>query len=252
MLRERIDAWLCKGISSRKIFIIGTGRSGTHWLSQILDSHHQFFAIAERWPYFPWTVRMAIDNEEKRKLFPRMLLAYRIGHSLVAPRNFVDKSHPNIWLAEDLAANLPDALFLGIQRGVFATVSSMLKHSGVRRWCEDWEEYPVPNRFLGITEDNRSMYENLSLAGKCAVRWKVHERRLSRLQEGLGSRCMIIEYEYLAKEPDDALEKLADFLGVQKSFPMPRIKEESLEKWRGYLTGEDCSVIQSVLDSELF
>lgn len=252
MLIERIDAWQCKGIFSKKIFIIGTGRSGTHWLSQILDSHANFFVSTERWPYFPWAVRMALDNREGRKLFPRILIAYRIGHTLVAPRNFVDKSHPNIWLAEDLAANLPDALFLGIQRGVFATVSSMLKHSGVRKWCEDWEEYPVPNRFLGITEDNRSVYEKLSLAGKCAVRWKVHERRLSRLQEVLGPRCMIMEYEYLAKEPAGALEKLVEFLGVQSFFPMPQIKEESLEKWRGFLSSEDCGVIQSVLEADFF
>jgi hypothetical protein len=63
---------------------------------------------------------------------------------------YLDKSHPNIWIADKIKEEFPEAKFVGIERNPFATVSSMLKHRGVMKWHRDWKSFPVPNRFLGI------------------------------------------------------------------------------------------------------
>jgi hypothetical protein len=139
---------------SKKIFVIGTGRSGTHWLGQILQAHPDIHVTVEAPPIFAWSTAMALDPRQSPVLLPQLIRQYEIEHAAVAPRHYADKSHPNIWHAEDLAARLPDAVFLGIQRNPFATVASMLEHAGVLAWHERWREFPVPNRFLGITLEN--------------------------------------------------------------------------------------------------
>lgn len=171
--------------NSRKIFIVGTGRSGTHLVGYILGSHPDVRATIEVNPGFRWVTEMAINPSTREKHYWKLVWYYRWQHFRSVPNHYVDKSHPNLWIAHRLAETFPKALFLGIQRNPYATVASMINHEGVRKWHERWLEFPIPNRFLGIAESDVAEYEQRSLATKCAMRWKAHHDRLRVLNREL-------------------------------------------------------------------
>ena len=221
-----------------KIFVVGTGRSGTHWLGHILQSHPDIHVTVEAPPIFAWATEMALDPRKQPLLMPQLVRQYELEHAAVAPRHYADKSHPNIWHAEQLAERLPDAVFLGTQRNPYATVASMLKHKGVLGWHDRWREFPVPNRFLGITDENAAAYDALPPAAKCALRWRSHADRMEELRAVLGERLHVVRYEDLILEPESAVARITAFLRLAVPIPHPAIKAESLDRWREELSAE--------------
>lgn len=236
-------------VRSRKIFVIGTGRSGTHWLGDILGGHRDIHVTVEKPPIFPWVTEMALDPGRRAALLPRLLRRYRLEHAAVTPRHYADKSHPNLWIAEALAEAFPEARFVGIRRDVFGTVASMLKHEGVQRWIHGWRRYPVPNSFLGIDQDEAERYESRSLAGRCALRWRSHMEELERLRDRLGSRLLLIDYDRLQNHTADELKRLTGFLDLATPIPMPPIRRDSLGRWRTELGPQDIAEIRAVAGS---
>ena len=232
------------------IFVLGTGRSGTHWIAWILEDHPEIATLIEKPPIFNWVVEMALNKSSEEVLFPRLVSRYRAERSIAGRLYLLDKSHPNIWIAGLLQSEFPEARFLGVRRDVYGTVSSMLQHRGVRRWVEQWEEFPVPNRFLGVTEENKERYREMSLAGRCALRWLAHERQLDRLEKELGGRMYQVDYRRLHNETDVVLDELKGFLGLSLPINGPSVKKGSLDKWRSLLSDSDVRDIDHVLASE--
>ena len=232
---------------SQMVFILGTGRSGTHWIGNILAAHEDIRVTFERPSIFRMVTAMALNPDLKPGRVSGVVRRYRVEHARVAPRHYVDKSHPNLWLATELAEAFPNALFVGIERNPYATVASMLRHSGVLRWCEIWEEFPIPNRFLGITESNRADYEQLSLAGRCALRWLSHADRMRELRSELGERLEVFGYEDLIENTRDQLHRLQAFLKLRTPIPQPSPKRESLDKWRTNLTSQQRADIERIV-----
>lgn len=222
--------------AAKKIFVIGTGRSGTHWLGYIIGAHPDVVATVERPPIFPWVTQMALRPETVRALYPRLVRRYRHEHGAVLPKHYLDKSHPNIWIAELLAESLPEALFVGIRRDAFGTVNSMLQHEGVLSWIHRWREFPLPSRFLGVDRDSAEAYDVLPLEAKCAVRWKAHVLQLAHLEGVLGDRLLVLDYESLQTEIATELSRISVFLGLATPIPLPHIKTRSLDRWRHELT----------------
>jgi hypothetical protein len=220
----------------RKLFVIGSGRSGTHWLGYILDSHPQVRATIETPLIFEMVTAMALDPSRRPELFPRLVDLYKREHQKAPGYHYADKSHPNVWLAEELADALPDALFLGIQRDPFATVASMLKHDGVTVWHRRWREFPVPNAFLGISEPIAARYDELSLAAQFGIRWRAHADQLAKLQACLGDRIRVLSYEDLSQDPHGLVDELGVYLGLDSPFPPVEVKRASLSRWRDELT----------------
>jgi hypothetical protein len=246
-LIAKYHAWKGTSPKARKIFIIGTGRSGTHWAGYILKAHPDCYATIEDPRIFNLVTEMALNPTRRKDLFTKLLVKYRYQHTLVAPKHYLDKSHPNIWLAEDLAKNFSDAIFIGILRNPYATVASMLKHRGVLFWIERWKEFPVPNQFLGITRENASEWEQLSLAAKCALRWRSHAEQMAHLKNALGSKLYLINYEELISGTERELRNLENFLNLDTSIPLPEVKRKSLDKWKSELSQEVCMDIETIV-----
>lgn len=236
------------GINSAKmIFIIGTGRSGTHWLGYILKAHPDVRVTIEKSPMFDWVTRMALYPDSRVNLLPMLIRRYKIEYIRSVPRHYADKSHPNIWIADKLAEALPNALFVGIQRNPYATVASMLRHDGVLLWQKRWGEFPIPNQFLGITIENAEGYNDLPMSVKCALRWHAHKEQMVHLKNLLGSRLKIFHYEALIKNTEHELYDLRDFLQLTSPIPFPLIRSESLDKWKYELIPEVQNQIAEVV-----
>jgi hypothetical protein len=212
-----------------------------------LDGHQDTRVAVEKDPIFKWVKEMSINPQSRELLFPKLIDAYRFEIARTTRPFFVDKSHPNIWLADVLADALAGSLFLGIVRNPFAVVSSMLKHKDVLKWIENWRDYPIPNNFLGITEANVSQYDALPLSAKCALRWMSHLERMNELKSELGDRLLVVQYENFVSETDEILSQIEGFLGMKTPIPVPKIKHESLSKWRSNLSENDLHAIEDIV-----
>lgn len=239
-------ALLCAD-ASKPVFVIGTGRSGTHWLGHALESHSEVYATIEVDPMFKLVKKMALNPGRERALFWRLVMHYRRHIMRAWPRLYLDKSHPNIWLAEKLAVQFPKARFVAIEREPYATVASMMRHKGVAAWHRRWQEFPIPNRFLGISTEQAREYDSYALSRQCAMRWLAHHRRLRELQTVLGDRMLLVSYEEFAHGTDEVLRELEGFLGLTQPLPRPEVKRESLDKWRAVLSEDDLEQVYSVV-----
>lgn len=246
LLSDKYLAFRGIHVCSKIIFIVGTGRAGTHWLGWTLRGHPDIRVTVEKPAMFNKVVSMALDAREKQRQLKPLIWRYRIEHALSAPRHYVDKSHPNLWLIEELQEIFPRALFIGIKRNAFATVASMLLHKGVRDWCLRWREFPIPNPFLGITEENAVHYPNMSLEARCALRWRAHMDRMDYFAARLGNRMHLAEYERLIENTEEELAKINLFLELETPIPLPLVKRKSLDKWRRQLSATQCRDIEEV------
>lgn len=239
------------GVESRKIFVVGTGRSGTHWLGATLAEHPDVRATIEQSPFFGRATAAAVDPRRKPLHLPYLRVRYTWEHARSRPRHYVDKTHANLWHAETLARYFPQARFIAMRRGVYGTVASMMRHNGVLRWQRVWRRYPVPNRFLGITEEVATFYDELPLAAQCALRWKAHDERIQELVDSLGGRFLVVEYERMADEYDTEACRVWEFLELQPRPITIAVKTGSRDQWRQQLSADDIAAIESVVSGRL-
>lgn len=231
---------------SKKILIIGTGRSGTHWLGYILGRHPEIRATIEVGPGFYWVTQMALDPSTRDQYYSKLAWYYRWQHLRSVPKHYLDKSHPNLWIADRLAETFDDALFLGIQRNPYATVASMLNYEGVQKWHKRWKEFPVPNEFLGINEGDVNSYDNISMTKKCAKRWKSHYDEMERIKSSLESKVLVIRHEDLILDTGSVLNKICNFVNLESPLKVNNVDYSTLNKWRDRLTGRDLKEIFEV------
>lgn len=236
------------GISTtRPVFVIGTGRSGTHWLGYSLGDHPEVRATIEVEPIFGLSTRMALNQALEDRLFVQLVKAYRWQLLRTASKLYLDKTHPNIWIAEKLKTAFPQSLFLGIERNPYATVASMMKHKGVSAWHKRWREFPIPNRFLGITEELADGYDDIPFASQCAMRWVAHHNRMNELRDILGDDLLVISYEDFAHDTTNTIYQLKTFLELHKPIPAPRVESESLGKWKAQLSDAELTHVQDIV-----
>ena len=94
----RITAFVSKNINFRIIFIIGCGRSGTHWLGHTLAAHPDIYVSIEKPTIFNLVTSIALNPRKKKRLLPKLIRQYKYEYHLVRPPIYADKSHPNIYL----------------------------------------------------------------------------------------------------------------------------------------------------------
>ena len=100
-------------VPTRLVFVLGTGRSGTHWLGYTLKAHSDFAVAIEKEPAFGWVKEMALRQNSRDELLPKLAEYYEQEAAICKKAFYVDKSHPNIWIADRLANLLPGSLFCG-------------------------------------------------------------------------------------------------------------------------------------------
>ncbi len=199
---------------------------------------------------FSLSVEMALNPGLERSLFDSLVEAYLDQLRRCEQEVYVDKSHPNIWIAEKLQHSFPQALFLGIQRDPYATVASMKRHKGVSDWHARWREFPVPNRFLGISEEIAADYEDLSQVKKLAMRWLAHRDRLQYLRPILAGSLLTIDYEQFAAEPEQIVGQLEKFLQLSQPLYVPEVRIASLTNWQTELSEQEIEEIHEVVGVE--
>ncbi|NVK53869.1 MAG: sulfotransferase [Flavobacteriaceae bacterium] len=228
-----------------KIFyIVGSGRSGTHWLLSAFESNPNIKIVPETYPLFQIITKSAQNQIFKKSFYWIVLSYYRIKMSFTSS-DIVDKSHPNLWNAESINRCIKNSYFIGIYRDPHATISSMLLHSGVLRWVKNWKFSDGLNRFLGITENNIEEYESYSIERKCFTRWLATYLELYNLKNQMHEKVYLISYEDLFENSDDEIEKLKIFTGLKLEKPIIDLNVK--DKWRNNLNETQITEINMLL-----
>ena len=134
------------------IFIIGTGRSGTHFLCRTLLGFENINDMLNGHENSPLLNDITISAIEGNPLSNSVINYYKdkINNNFI----FLDQHHPNIHHYDQLSKEFPNALFVGIDRPIEQIVSSMLIHGGVLKWFEKAKanlNTIYPNNFLGVS-----------------------------------------------------------------------------------------------------
>jgi hypothetical protein len=239
----------------KSIFVVGTGRSGTHYTIRLLagfanssdplngkENPDILYPIARAAIHHTHLSRSTVKSYEK---------------SLAECRGvFLDQHHPNLFFAEFWSKTLADPVFLFPQRATEQIVSSMLRHPGVLSWydyAKSWKQrifnrIPYPNQFFGV--ENYEEIVDLPLHLLCARRVIAHRKAFADRAKRLPGRMRAIDYQALVTSPEAELRRVftaaeLETLGTFSLCETPQ--KEPLEKFRENLSTKQ---IDNILDLE--
>lgn len=224
-----------KIVDKTLIFVIGSGRSGTHLLGRTIGHIEQIEAFIEDQKLFMNVTNVAINPNRSKSDIKNILKLYNKEFSKTNKSFVLEKTHPNIWLVEDIQDYFDTAKFIGIKRNVYATVASMLNHKGVLEWYNVLPLNQV-NPFLGITEENRELFEQLPLESKCALRWKSHFDRLTYLKIEFPEKVLVVDYEDFYNDYKGLMKTLELFLDLDKPIESETLISSNIDRWKSELT----------------
>jgi len=209
----------------KAVFIVGTGRSGTHFTVRLMDG-------------FLHTRDPLQGNENTEVL--RDIATAAIHHRLPSKSTekyyadmlsetdgvILDQHHPNLFFVKHWQEKLGDLVFLYPQRPIYQIVASMMRHGGVMNWYNYAGKFrqriinliPYPNRFFGI--EKFSDIKRLPVHILCAHRVIAHRLAFEQTVPLVNNALRLVNYEELVKDPmsefariftPKELEKLGQF-----------------------------------------
>jgi hypothetical protein len=133
-------------------------------------------------------------------------------------RRYGDASPDLMYCADALVDAFGDARLVQIIRDGRDVVASMLADSAAQAWFRPSAvnvDSEFPNPFFGIeTADDLAAWPGLSLAGKCAMRWRGSVRAMARLRNTLPAEGLTtLRYEDVVRNPAAAARAVSGFLG---------------------------------------
>jgi hypothetical protein len=171
-----------------------------------------------------------------------------------------DASPDLLYCAGVLADAFPDARFVQVIRDGRDVVAGMLGDSDTLAWCRPSFanlETEFPNPFLGVEDEtDRAGWADLSLAGKCAMRWRSAVRMSARLRYTLSAQQLTtLRYEELVTKPDATAGSVSEFIGARVSAIALRDPAEQHApepgSWRRTLSAEQAIEVEKIAGNEL-
>jgi Sulfotransferase family len=183
----------------------------------------------------------------------------------VAERDIVrygDASPDLMYCAETLVDAFGDARLLQIVRDGRDVVAAMLADTQALAWFKPGMANvgtEFPNPFFGVeTEQDLALWADLSMAGKCAMRWRGSVRAMARLRTALSAdQLATLRYENLVARPAATVSVVSDFVGDAvapvRARPARRDGQPGAEpgSWRRRLTSAQLAEIESVAGPDL-
>jgi hypothetical protein len=173
-----------------------------------------------------------------------------------------DASPDLMYCADGLVDAFGDARLIQIIRDGRDVVAAMLADPQSLAWFKPSMvnvEAEFPNPFYGIeTDQDQSAWPGLSVAGKCAMRWRGSVRAMARLRSGMSAEQLTtVRYENLVKHPAPTASALSQFIGnsvVPVQVPRGRRQGQPGPEpgsWRKLLSPAQISEIEMVAGADL-
>ncbi len=176
-----------------------------------------------------------------------------------------DASPDLMYCAESLVEAFPDARLVQLIRDGRDVVAGMLSDAETMTWFKHGTtnvETEFPHPFFGIeTEADRSAWAGLSVAGKCAMRWRGSVRKMARLRSSMSAEQLTtLRYEQLVREPTAAAQAVSQFIDaglspieVRGQIRGPGAWQPAVETggWRRLLTPGQLAEVEQVAGTDL-
>lgn len=235
------------------IFVIGSSRSGTSILADVLGCcpcvrHFTEHPIVRR---HMWSMveNPELINFEMRKLEKTLV---RLSN-LKSGRRLLEKTPGHSLVANDLATYFADASFIHIVRDGRDVVSSMLKHSWISRELRGevkvfWLRY--------LPETYQKQWQNLNSWERGILRWAVYVTAARKAQSH-SERYFEVNYEDICLSPQKSMKQILRFLQLEpfQDFEqqVARINPSSAKRWqKENLSDEQLTFYQKVLSESQF
>lgn len=225
------------------IFVVGTGRSGTHFTTRVLNGFNNVHDPLGGKEHKSVLNDIAVSAISHAPLTAATLAYYaQIAAHRSKEQIFLDQHHPNLFFIDEILTVFPDAIFLYPRRPVVQIVSSMLDHKGVMSWYKyAWKnKVPFPNKFLGL--EHRSDISELKPHLLCAKRVLAHEVALRAAQEKWPDKIRVLDYEALVLSLDAELCRIFNSEERQSMGQFSLLEKPvaaSLEKYKSNLSPKE-------------
>jgi hypothetical protein len=179
-------------------------------------------------------------------------------------RRYGDASPDLMYCAEGLVDAFPDAQLVQIIRDGRDVVAAMLADSSALAWFKPSVanvDTEFPNPFFGIEDqDDLAVWPGLSLAGKCAMRWRGSVRAMARLRNSMPAEGLTtLRYEEVIRHPAAAAHAVARFIGADVAAPgfhalgLAAAGPTAVPPggWRAALTPQQASDVERVAGADL-
>ena len=135
-------------------------------------------------------------------------------------RRYGDATPDLMYCAEGLVYAFPDARLVQIIRDGRDVVAAMLADADSLAWFKPGVvnvDSEFPNPFFGIeTDADVAAWPGLSLAAKCAMRWRGSVRTMARLRSSMpAERLTTLRYEQLIRRPAEAARAVSGFIEAE-------------------------------------
>lgn len=172
----------------KSIFILGTGRSGTHHLCRSLldfSNIEDYMNGYENHDILGPLTEFAIKHQP---LNNKIINYYRsqISKASQEGKIFLDQCHANIHHYDQLNLEFKDSVFIGIDRPTEQIVASMFNHKGTsRRYKYIHKGYfnnlPFPNNFFGVQNlaELKALPKHILFAKRVIAHKKINKKLLS-------------------------------------------------------------------------
>jgi len=230
-------------------FIVGQGRSGTHFLGKILSTSRALEVDFEVNPIFQWVRKAAYQKPQSNVLMKNISSFCKQRIANLSLSHYVNKSHPSLWLVEDLCKEIPSIRFMYTSRNIYSVVASSLIHKGVADTITEVKRPTDLFSYLGIIhKDIASQYETLSTIQRMVIRWLSYESEAKRLKKLMGhQKFIILKYENLVLDLDNEIKNnLSPWIGVEDIKPI-KVRTGSIEKYKDSLSSRDLSEIDETI-----
>jgi Sulfotransferase family len=176
-----------------------------------------------------------------------------------------DASPDLMYCAESLVEAFPDARLVQLIRDGRDVVAAMLADAETMSWFKHGAtnvETEFPHPFFGVeTEADQAAWPGLTVAGKCAMRWRGSVRKMARLRSSMSAEQLTtLRYEQLIRQPEATADAVADFIdaaigpiqvrgrGRGASAWQPAIEAGG---WRRLLTAGQVAEVEQVAGNDL-
>jgi Sulfotransferase family len=177
-------------------------------------------------------------------------------------RRYGDATPDLMYCAEGLVDAFPDARIVQIIRDGRDVVAAMLADAGALAWFKPGVanvDSEFPNPFFGIeTETDLAAWPGLSLAGKCAMRWRGSVRTMARLRSSMpAERLTTLRYEQVIRQPAAAARAMSGFIEAEVAAIGVRARGRGgagaigSGVWRRTLTAQQVTDVEQVAGIDL-
>jgi hypothetical protein len=169
---------------------------------------------------------------------------------------FGDATPALMYCAESLVDAFPDAKIVQIIRDGRDVVAAMLSDPAELAWFRPGlanVDAEFPNPFFGTeTEADKDGWPKLSVAGKCAMRWRGSVHKMARLRNALSAEQLTtFRYEQVISDPHATASALSDFVEAK----ITRIDVPSRGKkgsgWRQLLSPAQLADVERIAGQQL-